>query len=102
MAGAPEGNTNRATQYRIKRTLEKLIDEASSKHEGLTRLEAACRAQLDKAEEGDTSAFKEIADRLDGKATQPLDIGNKDGEEFKTVRRIELVDLGNGSGSTTP
>jgi hypothetical protein len=74
--GAPEGNTNRATQYRIKRTLEKLIDEASSRHEGLTRLEAACKAQLEKAEEGDTQAFKEIADRLDGKPSQAVDLGS--------------------------
>lgn len=77
--GAPVGNSNRATQYRIKRTLEKLVDEASSKHQGLTRLEAACRAQIEKAEEGDTPAFREIADRLDGKAAQSVEVSGSGG-----------------------
>lgn len=88
--GAPEGNANRANQYRIKRTLEKLIDEASSRHEGLTRLEAACRAQLEKAEEGDTPAFREIADRLDGKPSQALDLGSDPERPIvqKVVREI--------------
>jgi hypothetical protein len=96
MAGAPEGNTNRATQYRIKRTLEKLIDEASSKHEGLTRLEAACRAQLEKAEEGDTPAFREIADRLDGKATQQTEISGPGGLPMQTI--VNFVTPGGSQG----
>lgn len=100
---APEGNTNRATQYRIKRTLEKLFEEASTKREGMTRLEAACRAQMEKAEDGDLAAFKEVADRAEGKAAQSLDLGNKDGEPFRAVQRIELVDLGaDGASSSTP
>ena len=88
--GAPEGNSNRATQYRIKRTLEALIDEASSKREGLTALQSACRAQLEKAEDGDTSAFREIADRLDGKASQAIDIGSDPDRPLiqKVVREI--------------
>lgn len=94
MAGAPEGNTNRATQYRIKRTLEKLVDEASSKHEGMTRLEAACKAQLEKAEDGDTQAFKEIADRLDGKPKQQIEASGPDGGPMETVTRFKLADLG--------
>jgi len=91
--GGQPGNTNRATQYRVKRTLESLIDKASSKREGLTRLEAACASLLDKAEEGDTQAFREIADRLDGKAAQSVSVGNEPGEEFvtKIVREIVRV-----------
>lgn len=95
---APEGNTNRATQYRIKRTLEKLIDEASSKHEGMTRLEAACKAQLDKAEDGDTPAFREVADRLDGKPAQAIDLGSD--PERPMVHRVirEIVRPKNPDG----
>jgi hypothetical protein len=71
MAGAPIGNTNRATQYRIKRTLEAVL-EKRSKAEGRDALEKACEAVLDKANEGDIQAFKEIADRLDGKPGQAV------------------------------
>lgn len=93
---APDGNTNRATQYRIKRTLEKLIDQASSKQEGLTRLEAACKAQLEKAEEGDTQAFKEIADRLDGKPTQA--ISGPEGGPIPMQTIVNFVTPGAGTG----
>jgi hypothetical protein len=74
--GGPEGNSHRANQYRIKRTLERLLDEASSKHEGMTALEAACRAQIEKAEGGDLASFKEVADRTEGKPAQSLDLGS--------------------------
>lgn len=88
--GAPEGNTNRATQYRIKRTLEKLFEEASTKREGMTRLEAACRAQMERAEEGDLAAFKEVADRAEGKPSQSLDLGSDPDRPLvqKVVREI--------------
>lgn len=52
-------------------------------------------------ESKDLGFFKELGDRLDGKPAQSLDLGNKDGEAFKSVGRIELVDLvGSGTGST--
>lgn len=38
---------------------------------------------VDKAMEGDTVALKEIGDRLDGKPTQQVDVGNKDGSPLK-------------------
>ena len=90
-SGGQPGNTNRATQYRVKRTLEALIDKASSKREGLTRLEAACASLLDKAEEGDTQAFKEIADRLDGKAAQSLEVGGPDGGSIPVGVTVRFV-----------
>jgi hypothetical protein len=92
--GAPEGNTNRATQYRIKRTFEKLFEEASSKREGMTRLEAACRAQIEKAEEGDLAAFKEVADRTEGKAPQSVELSGVEGGPIEQVTRFKLADLG--------
>lgn len=90
-SGAPKGNQNRANQYRIKRTLEKLLDEASSKREGLTRLEAACKAQLEKAEDGDTQAFREIADRVDGKPVQAVEASGPDGSPMQTHLTVEFV-----------
>jgi hypothetical protein len=72
MAGAPEGNTNRATQYRIKRTLEAMWEKHKGSA-GVDLLEKACEAQLLKAAEGDLASFREVADRLDGKPSQTID-----------------------------
>lgn len=98
--GAPEGNTNRATQYRIKRTLERLFEEASTKREGMTRLEAACRAQMEKAEDGDLAAFKEVADRAEGKASQSLDLGSDPSRPLVTKVIREIIDSPNASDAT--
>jgi hypothetical protein len=90
MAGAPEGNTNRATQYRIKRTLESMWE----KHKGSTGvdlLEKACEAQLLKAAEGDLASFREVADRLDGKPTQATELSGPDGEPLKSSLTVEFV-----------
>lgn len=71
--GAPVGNDNRARQYRIKRTLERVLAERSaSKSDALEGLVAACEALVSKAEDGDVAAFKEMADRLDGKVPQSI------------------------------
>lgn len=87
--GAPVGNSNRATQYRIKRTLEACLDRRS-KADGRDALEAACDALIDRSFNS-LPDFKELADRLDGKPGQSLDIGNKDGEPFQVVQRT-IVD----------
>jgi hypothetical protein len=92
--GAPEGNQNRANQYRIKRTFEKLLDEASSKREGLTKLEAMCKAQLEKAEEGDTQAFREVADRVDGKPKQQTELSGPDGSAIPMRTVVNFVSPG--------
>lgn len=59
-SGNPSG---RPKTKQVRDALQKLIDELG--------LEPAVRAIYTKACEGDVGAFKEVADRLDGKVTQP-------------------------------
>jgi len=89
MSGAPLGNDNRAKQYRIKRTLEAVLDRRS-KSEGRDALEAACEALLDRAKE-DNIAFRELADRLDGKPKQQIETSGVDGGPIQSSMTVEFV-----------
>lgn len=86
--GAPVGNDNRAKQYRIKRTLEAILDRKSLS-EGVDALEVACENLIDKAAT-DLASFKELADRLDGKPSQAVDLGSDPDRPLinKIVREI--------------
>jgi hypothetical protein len=95
---APEGNTNRATQYRIKRTLEAVLDRRS-RAEGRDALEKACEAMLEKAEDGDVTAFREIADRLDGKPKQQTELSGPDGQPIPVQTIVNFVTPSAGSSS---
>lgn len=59
---------------------------------GKTKLEACALALVRSGISGDTSALKEIGDRLDGKVPQALVGGDEDSQPIK-IARIELVDL---------
>ncbi len=65
MAGAPLGNQN---ARKGKSWLDALKTEIAF-DDGARLQKAACQL-LNKAAEGDLAAIKELADRLDGKATQ--------------------------------
>ncbi len=54
-----------------------------------TRLKRAAEKTWDKACEGDLPSFREIADRIDGKAAQPI-IGD-DENPLEVIHRIERV-----------
>lgn len=60
-SGNPGG---RPKTKQVRNALQKLVDELG--------LEQATRAIYAKACDGDVSAFREIADRLDGKVAQPI------------------------------
>jgi hypothetical protein len=60
-SGNPGG---RPKTKQVRDALQKLVNELG--------LEPAVKAIYAKASEGDVSAFKEIADRLDGKVAQPI------------------------------
>lgn len=53
------------------------------------RLKRAAEKIWDKAEEGDLASFKEIADRIDGKAVQP--ISGDDENPLTIISRIERI-----------
>lgn len=86
--GAPLGNQNRALQYRIKRTLESCLEKRSKK-DGLDALEAACDALIDRSLSS-LQDFKQLADRLDGKPAQAIDLGSDPDRPLisKVVREI--------------
>jgi hypothetical protein len=60
-SGNPGG---RPKTKQVRDALQKLVNELG--------LEPAVRAIYTKAAEGDVAAFREIADRLDGKVAQPI------------------------------
>jgi hypothetical protein len=66
-AGAPQGNNNAAKGRKFASVIEKRLAERKL-------LENVADALIDKALDGDVSALKELADRLDGKAKQTQDI----------------------------
>jgi len=72
--GAPEGNQNAVKRSRlVADTLRKVAVQNPK------RLRAACEALLEKAENGDAQAFKEIRDTLDGKPIQAIEGTAEDG-----------------------
>lgn len=64
--------------------------------EGATMLRAAAKKLLDKAVAGDVEAFKVLADRLDGKAHQQLEIaGDPDAPLGVVIRDLVAERHGN-------
>lgn len=66
---APPGNKFAAKQNRvITDTLRRVVAQNPEK------VRIACEKALDKAADGDLQTFREIADRLDGKPTQSVEM----------------------------
>jgi len=85
MAGAPVGNQNASRGKRFASVLEKRIAE-------LRAMDGIVDALITKALDGDMSAIKEVADRLDGKPRQQVDLGGQDGENpLVTAINIRFV-----------
>jgi hypothetical protein len=84
-AGAPEGNSNAVKRSRlVADTLRKVAVQNPK------RLRAACEALLEKAENGDAQAFKEIRDTLDGKPIQAIE-GTGDNGEMSMAVTVKYV-----------
>jgi hypothetical protein len=83
------GNPNGRPKTRpFKDALKKALEAAGDDSEGL-RLVAVALVQ--KAREGDVSAIKELADRIDGKVAQAIIGGDDDDPAVQHIHRIERV-----------
>lgn len=71
--GAQPGNRNAAKSREVRKALVEVLNEDPS------LLKQMVRAQVEKACDGDTQAFKEIRDTIDGKPAQNVTIDG-DGE----------------------
>lgn len=92
--GAPLGNKNSSKENRLwAETIRRAVVQADG-----AQLRRIAEKLLTMAEAGDIQAIKELGDRIDGKAAQPI---TGDAENpVQLVQRIELVDL--GTSSTPP
>lgn len=76
MAGAPVGNQNAKKGAEWRQALKRALAHRSKKtyREGL---DIVAQKVIDAACDGDVAAWKEIADRMDGKAPQSLNLDGK-------------------------
>ena len=78
--GAPVGNTNHKKGKPFQDALRRAIAQNPQKVRNIVD------KVLDLAEEGESWAVKEIADRLDGKAIQATEITGADGEPLQGIQ----------------
>ena len=79
----PGQSGNPAGRPRMASALIKAGEEVDLLFPNMPRVDAAALALWRKAMVGDVSAFKEIADRTEGKVAQTVEVGNKPGETFE-------------------
>jgi hypothetical protein len=70
---------------------ELFLKIAAEKKGQQTRKEIAAEAQWKKMESGDTKAFEKIAERMEGKAPQPIGSLDEDGEFKEQNLTVRLV-----------
>lgn len=92
--GAPKGNNNAAKGRRFARVLTQRLETRGD-------LEKVIDVLIDKALDGDMQALKEVADRIDGKAKESIDLSSEDGTMSPTRIVIEAASaIGDDTAST--
>ena len=83
---APLGNTNATKNKPFYEAVTRAIAQENGK-----RLREAAEILLTKASEGEPWAINALADRIDGKPHQSVDVGNPDGTAlFAGIERVIL------------
>lgn len=77
--GAPAGNQNAAKAKKWTAAIERALARRYGK-KLVDALDDLADQFIAAVEKGDLAAFKELGDRLEGKPSQQIDLGNKDGE----------------------
>lgn len=77
----------------VGRKVDKVVRDAllAALRQSPEKLKLAAEKAWDRAVEGDLATFREIADRLDGKPTQQVTVGNVENEPFKTSLTVEFI-----------
>lgn len=92
--GAPKGNKNAAKAKLWTAAIERALDKRSRK-DAKDALDDLAEKLLERCDNGDLSALKELGDRLEGKAAQSLTVGGDNDHPLEVVTKVELVALGN-------
>jgi len=86
-AGAPTGNINSSKDNRLwTNTIRRAVLQSDAE-----RLRRIAEALLNKAEEGDMTAIKEMGDRLDGKAVAITELSGPDGGAIPISVGLDFV-----------
>lgn len=102
--GAPKGNTNAAKGRRWAHAIERALEAYPKRAISLSVNQGMDNAAYEYVHklmlEKDIAFFRELGDRIDGKAAQQVQLTGDEENPVQTVTRIELVDLGNDDSSS--
>ena len=93
---APLGNKNGAKSNRLVGDMLKRVAAQNPE-----KLRKACEKLLDKMEDGDINAFREFADRVDGKSVQSTEMTLTAGSSAERLNDDELANIATGSSAGT-
>ena len=86
-----KGNQLRANSMRWQTAIDNALNKRSaSRKDKLDALDVLAEKLLERADEGDMTALKELGDRIDGKARQAIDL-DANLNHTGTIERIERV-----------
>lgn len=88
--GAPIGNQNAVKAKRWQKALERALARSSNKDTD-AGLDSVADKVVAAAISGDTAAWKEIGDRMDGKSPQALEHSGPDGAPIETSNTLSVT-----------
>lgn len=94
-SGGQPGNQNAAKGSRWRNAIEAALKKRC-KSDGQKALVKIAEQLLEKAEQGDISALKELGDRMDGRAAQQLIHSGDQDQPIRTVTDVNITSLDEG------
>lgn len=95
MAGAPVGNNNAGKPRLWTAAINRALDRRARKRglkDAMEALDELAEQFLEAVSQGDISAYRELGDRLEGKAAQSMAVTGEDGGPVRHT--IEVVTVG--------
>lgn len=89
-SGGQVGNRNAAKAKRWQKALERALARSSNQDTD-AGLDEIADTVVASAKSGDTQAWKEIGDRMDGKVPQGLEHSGPDGDAIETKNALSVV-----------